>query len=58
MGAFQVGYNFMDRMLGQKAMVEKATTEGRAEGKAEERERWMWKYGRDPEAQPGPDPDE
>lgn len=60
-GAFQVGYNFVDRVFGQKAMVDKATAEGRAEGKsegiAEERERWMRKYGRDPEAQPDPEPE-
>ena len=56
-GAFQVGYNFVDRVFGQKAMVEKATAEGKAEGIAEERERWMRKYGRDPEAQPDPDPE-
>lgn len=49
MGAFQAGYNLMDRLLGQKAMVEKATEAGKAEGKAEgitigiaqERERQM-----------------
>lgn len=49
----------MDRVFGQKAMVEKATAEGIAEGieigkakgikigAAEERERWIRKLGRD-----------
>ena len=57
-GAFQAGYNLMDRLFGQKAMVEKATAEGDAtgynRGKAEgialgiaqERERWMRNQGR------------
>lgn len=31
-GAFQVGYNFVDRVFGQKAMVDKATAEGKTEG--------------------------
>ena len=31
-GAFQAGYNLMEHLLGQKAMVEKASEEGRAIG--------------------------
>lgn len=32
MSGFQLGYNLMDWLLGQKAMVEKATAEGDATG--------------------------
>ena len=35
MGAYQVGYNLMDRLLGQRRMVERATEEGRIEGDAQ-----------------------
>lgn len=62
MGWFQAGYNLMDRLLGQKAMVEKATAEGRAQaqpeiyeqgkadGIAQERERWLRQQRREPDA--------
>lgn len=52
--AFRAAYNFVDRALGQKAMVEKATAEGIEIGKAEgialgiaqERARWTRNQGR------------
>ena len=39
MGGLQSEYNFLDRVFGQKAMVDKATAEGIAVGIAQERER-------------------